>query len=135
MTHPPLIDAWVLEADADLIMARYDDTTQTVRAWAAQLGLADGGSFNIQYSGSTAAGAFDAFSVTGEATADQIEQLASRLSRVYDTRIFVSRRQLIAVPHVGMMDGRLTGKYSYFDPEVGERAQRRLEREEKRDLN
>ncbi|THF88436.1 hypothetical protein E7T09_04305 [Deinococcus sp. KSM4-11] len=133
MTTPPPIDAWVLEADTDLVTSHYDDTTQIVRTWATQHGLPDGASFNVQYSGRTTSGAFDAFSVTGEATADQVEQLASRLNRAYDTQIVVRRTRLISVPHVGMTDGLPTGKYSYVDPVIMERA--RQPEGDERDLN
>ncbi|THF88437.1 hypothetical protein E7T09_04310 [Deinococcus sp. KSM4-11] len=133
MTLPPLMDAWVLEADADLIMARYDDTTQIVRAWAAQCGLPDEASFDFQYSGLTTTGPQDSFSVSGEATPNQVSELASRLSRAYDTRIVVRRTQLIAVPQLDMTSGQPTGKYAYFDPEVAERARR--PEEDERELN
>ncbi|THF87191.1 hypothetical protein E7T09_08530 [Deinococcus sp. KSM4-11] len=122
MTPPLPVDAWILEADADLVMARYDDTTQIVRTWAAQHSLPDDAWFVFQYSGLTATGPLDSFSVSGDATPDQVSELASRLSRAYDTRIVVRRTQLIPVPQLNMTSGQPRGNYLYFDPEVAERA-------------
>lgn len=78
--------------------------------------------FVFQYSGLTATGPLDSFSVSGDATPDQVSELASRLSRAYDTRIVVRRTQLIPVPQLNMTSGQPTGNYLYFDPEVAERA-------------
>lgn len=127
---PPPIDAWVIEAEADLTRERGGDTALMIRTWASRYDLEVGvqaSSEALGVGGARSPGDLDRVSLSGEIGSDQINELASQFGRAYDVQVFVRRAQLVALPQMDMQTMQPTGEFLYVVVDTAERARQRRE--------
>ncbi|THF87189.1 hypothetical protein E7T09_08520 [Deinococcus sp. KSM4-11] len=95
MTYPPSIDAWVIEANADLIKEHGEQTDTFVTAWLRSHALPNLVVYSTNHvTGPRLLGQQDAIKLPGTATSDQVMQLVLELERAYDVPVMVRRVRL-----------------------------------------
>ncbi|THF88435.1 hypothetical protein E7T09_04300 [Deinococcus sp. KSM4-11] len=116
MTTPPPTDAWVIEADADLIKEHGEETDFLVTAWLRRHALDDRVSYSTEHViGPRSTGQQDTITLPGEATIEAVQQLVHTLERVYDLRLAVRRVRLVPRLTVDPLTSQPTGEFEYVE--------------------
>ncbi|THF87188.1 hypothetical protein E7T09_08515 [Deinococcus sp. KSM4-11] len=132
MTIPPPLDAWAIEADADLIKEHGQETDYLVTAWLRRHVLHDRVTYSTEHViGSRSTGQQDTITLPGEATYEQVQQLAHTLGRVYDLKLAVRRVRLLPGLKVDPLTLQPTGEYEYVEAALSDHGTRQeLDEEE-----